>query len=409
MKTVVVIFAGRKSNLEVQRKYLDYAIDNKIIDEVHYWNYCRDHNDLIYLRTISNLKRTSRITDIGYTEIFTNIVDNSFKFETTASNDMHVKIVLENEDTYEIVLGGWGNRKSIIHKLNNNVSENLTEFENIVLDASTFVPFQIKVTSDSINVYKNDELIMSSPISNEEDNQVKQIFMKTGHDCIAELNYEEVKNKNYYMMDNNHIRFWHDIYNYYRADKYKNYTIFKCDDDIVFMDLNKFQKFIDYVNTTTYNVVFANIINNGVSAHIQQDRFGLIPENVGHFEYPHNGLCGSLWDCGHKCQALHEYFLDNYNKFLEYDYKDQVIPIDTRFSINFFGIKGTDWHLIADCGEDDEALITIVYRERNGLLNAFYSDFCVSHLSFGQQVGKFEKRDEVLQRYSKLFDTLFKK
>ena len=54
-------------------------------------------------------------------------------------------------------------------------------------------------------------------------------------------------------------------------------------------------------------------------------------------EYPRDGLCGSLWESGKKAETLHNYFIKNYKNFLDYEYNNEIIPINTRFSINFFG------------------------------------------------------------------------
>ena len=56
---IISIFSGRKSNIEVLSKYLKKALEMNIIDEVHYWNNTRNIQDEEYLKTISNLKRTS--------------------------------------------------------------------------------------------------------------------------------------------------------------------------------------------------------------------------------------------------------------------------------------------------------------------------------------------------------------
>lgn len=47
------IFAGRQRYLSILKNYLDYCLDNKIITEVHLWDFCRDPNDSIYIKKIS--------------------------------------------------------------------------------------------------------------------------------------------------------------------------------------------------------------------------------------------------------------------------------------------------------------------------------------------------------------------
>ena len=108
MKKILTIFAGRKMNLEILIQYLQKAIDNHILDEIHFWNYARNPDDEIYIKSISNLKRTSSSGGGIYNQIFTPIINNRFSFKTLAKNDVHVKL----SDVYEIVLGGFDNRIS---------------------------------------------------------------------------------------------------------------------------------------------------------------------------------------------------------------------------------------------------------------------------------------------------------
>ena len=184
--------------------------------------------------------------------------------------------------------------------------------------------------------------------------------------------------------------------------KYKNDIIIKCDDDIVFIDLNKLPNFIEFIKRNDYNVVFANTINNGVSAYIQQNRYNLIPKELLDLEYPPGGMCGSLWDSGAKATILHNYFVENYHKFLNYKYENEIIQIKTRFSINFFGYKGKNWHKIKECWPDDEHLLTTDYVLNRGFINVLYSDFYVSHLSFYRQIETGIDLNDLRNKYNML-------
>ena len=42
MKNILTVFAGRKNNLEILIKYLKKALELKILDEIHFWNYTFD-------------------------------------------------------------------------------------------------------------------------------------------------------------------------------------------------------------------------------------------------------------------------------------------------------------------------------------------------------------------------------
>ena len=108
-KNILTIFSGRKANVEVLIKYLKKALELKILDEVHFWNNTRNTSDEQYIQSISNLKRTSSNNSRNYIEIFTPIINNTFNFNVTASNNIHIKIVDNSQNTegdnIEIVLG----------------------------------------------------------------------------------------------------------------------------------------------------------------------------------------------------------------------------------------------------------------------------------------------------------------
>ena len=76
---IVSIFSGRKNNIEILRKYLQKALDLKIIDEVHYWNNTRNVDDENYLKEISNLRRSSSVDGGIYISITPEIINNSFE------------------------------------------------------------------------------------------------------------------------------------------------------------------------------------------------------------------------------------------------------------------------------------------------------------------------------------------
>jgi len=130
-------------------------------------------------------------------------------------------------------------------------------------------------------------------------------------------------------------------------------------------------------------------------------------------EYPlHNniyGMCGSLWDSGPKAEILHNYFIDNYHKFITHNYDKEIIQINSRFSINFFGYKGKHFNKIKECWPDDENLLTTDYVLNRKFINVFYSDFYVSHLSFYRQIETGINLDKLRIRYKELCDSFIEK
>jgi hypothetical protein len=397
---IISIFAGRKNNIEILKKYLQKALDQNIIDQVHFWNNTRNSCDEEYLKSISNLKRTSSSGGGNYTLITPIIINNSFELNIKASNDIHIKI--NNDETnYEIVLGGWNNTKSLIRENNHEI---FSVVENDVADGNKYNNFKITINDNKLSVIKNNELLIYKKIKN--NFEMKEIYFKTGYKSIGKLNYNTNKNNGFYFMDTCE-KSWKNYYNYYNDNEYSNDIIIKCDDDIVFIDLFKLPKFIEFVKNNEYDLVFANTINNGVSAYFQQNKYHLIPKELMDLEYPSNGLCGSLWESGEKANILHKYFIENYEKFLDYEYNNEVIPIETRFSINFFGYKGKNWYKIIDSYDgNDEYNLTVDYVKNREFKNILYSDFYVSHLSFYKQNETGIQDVELIDDYHKLFDNI---
>lgn len=391
---IVSIFSGRKGNLTILTKYLQKALDLKIIDEVHFWNNTRNSSDEEYIKSISNLRRTS--INANYTLITPFIEKNSFDLRVKAKNDIHIKLINKNTE-YEICLGGWSNTKSVVRE--NNIEILAFTKKDVADENQNNFTFTLKnnTLNNTLKVKKNGKTLFSCEIK--EDFELEDIYFKTDHGSIGELRYKETRNSGFYFMDTCE-KSWKNYYNYYDKPEFENDIIIKCDDDIVFMDLIRLPKFIEFVKENDYDLVFANTINNGVSAYYQQSKYNLIPKELMELEFP-SGWGGSLWESGKKAETLHNYFIENYKSFIEKEHND-VIPITSRFSINFFAYKGKKWHKIKDCHVDDEYNLSVDYVNNRGFQNVFYSDFYVSHLSFFKQVETGINLNDLLIKYETL-------
>ena len=403
-KTILTVFAGREKNMRVLHKYLKKALELNIIQEVHFWNYARKESDEKYLKNISNLKRTSSFLEGNYTYITPVINNNSFELFIKASNDINIKIMSKHHKNleYEIVLGGCNNKWSIIRENGKDIFFLNTNF---IAETNNKNKFKISIENNILHVYKEDVLFFSQKIN---DNfEIKEIYFKTGYNAIGEIDYVSTLNHGFYFMDTCEKNTWRNYYEYYTNKEYENDIILKCDDDIIFIDLLKLPEFINFVQKNDYDLVLANTINNGVAAYFQQNKYNLIPKELMQLEYPPNGFCGSLWESGEKAEKLHLYFLENYQKILNYPYNKEIIPINTRFSINFFGYKGCKWYKIKDCyskNNDDEKMLTVDYVLEKEFQNILYTDFYVSHLSFFKQENMGLNSDKIIPLYDKLCD-----
>jgi hypothetical protein len=144
-----------------------------------------------------------------------------------------------------------------------------------------------------------------------------------------------------------------------------------------------------------------------VASYHQQHSFNLIPYELMMLEYPHQGFEGSLWESGKKAETLHNYFIENYQKFINCEQIKTIpyIKIKTRFSINFFGYKGKNWHKIKDCYVDDEHNLTTVYNQPpKSFNNILYTPLFVSHLSFYKQVETGINTSDLIKKYHDLYE-----
>lgn len=386
---ILTVFAGRQENLKILLQYLKEAIRLGIIHEVHLWNNTRNVADDVFLRSCSELKRCSSSADGHYTRISPVIHANTFHLNIKAAHDIHIKL-LNDLDEYEIVLGGWNNTRCAVRE---NGRDMFHLFKEGIAEKDRMAAYEIRL--HPLSIEKEGDPVFSIPIR--EGFEMNEIYLKTGHGAVGHVSYESLNSKIYFM--DTCEKSWKNYYEYYDDPQFSEDIILKCDDDIVFMDLKRLPDYLQFIQDHDYDLVFANTINNGVAAYYQKHAFHLIPESIP-LEYPVGGFCGSLWESGEKANELHDYFLDHYSSFLTKEYPE-AIPIYTRFSINFFGYKGKDWHKIKGCYADDEYNLTVEYLDK-GFKNIMYVPFYVSHLSFNRQNETGIHLDRLRSKYDAL-------
>jgi len=179
---------------------------------------------------------------------------------------------------------------------------------------------------------------------------------------------------------------WLEYYAHYTQARYPNHVIIKCDDDIVYVDVEAFPKFVEHrLALSNHLLMFANIVNNGVCAFYQQS-CGLLPRDaVG--AMPFDTTYGKLWGNGEIAQRIHEYFIEHEPEWKARSPTLPVreYPVGNRFSINFFAILSKDLNVFQLVKHDDEAelsyLMPLVIKRPHCVDMSFF----VSHLSFYKQ------------------------
>jgi hypothetical protein len=157
-------------------------------------------------------------------------------------------------------------------------------------------------------------------------------------------------------------QFAYMFYDFYKYDEYKDYVFIKIDDDIVFIDTNSFEKFIDFRLNSTAFLCSANVINN----------------DQGVFYYK-NGF-----------EIIHNDFINNYQSILEKNSNKHACyyPLEERLSINFISFLGKDLKHINEefsngVGSNDEWRICNIIPNKLNKTNEICLFMTVVHYAYG--------------------------
>jgi hypothetical protein len=409
-KVILVTFAGRKDRMELLGLYVNAAIERGIIDEWHVWDFTRDKADAKWLR---EQFPSVRLTPSIGTEYFSTRHELDvarepvrYEFSVAASNDVHVGLrrLSGTGASYEIVLGGWDNGQSAIRAFSEqallmDVGRRTQDESPLVIKPTPgllpewgFSKIAVEVAQDRLRA-----TVGGIPIV-EYRGKIEpgefEVLYRSGFGCNAEWRFggEQARGSYLFLSGMPALRagLWLPSYtpfyqHYIRhSQSYVRDIIVKCDDDIVFVDLERLGDFVKFRrDNPEYFLISANVVNNGVCAYFQQQQ-GIIPETVLALELPPRGVRGTLWASAQKAATLHRYFLQNVGSFTG-------LPRDStewndRISINFVSWLGSDFAHMSDTALDDEDYLSYQARWRSRKKgNAIYWPFVVSHLSFYSQ------------------------
>lgn len=221
--------------------------------------------------------------------------------------------------------------------------------------------------------------------------------------CLSNNNYKLFRPSNKGFCN------WKDYYTYYSENIDDNTILIKCDDDIVYIDIKNFEKFIESVNDDI--LYFPNIINNDVCAYYQVKNgiHNLIDERDMQncskklLEWG-QGMPMTEWHTFfEKADKIHELFL--LNKDLFHLENQELIEHGNRFSINFFAanslaIRKYFSEFVLSHQSDDECFLSIITR-KFGKKNKINLNFALVHFQFGPQNGKLLD-EKYLEKYNLL-------
>ena len=141
-RVVMSCFAGRRSNIEVLLKYADVLKERGLIHEFHLWNFARNDDDDLWLQEEFGEKMVYAMRSYDYISIPGHDT-LPFTLDVRAARDVHILVSAGGNELYEIVLGGWSNRRSIVRTqrqgqpvliVNQGIPTNFTQISVIIED-----------------------------------------------------------------------------------------------------------------------------------------------------------------------------------------------------------------------------------------------------------------------------------
>jgi hypothetical protein len=379
--------------MEILTKYVRKALDAGIIDEWHIWDFTRSADDHDWV--------TQEFGPVRFMNSLVPYMDKGrvssavpFRMEAAIASDLHIAVLPANDPQhfYEIVVGGWENQQSVLRKLPRS---ELASFERNgngqlwlaptpgVLSSGT--PNQVVLKMDANGVpalHVNNVLVGEWPDLDLTSDAA--VMVRGGWGSDLEICDVRAPVRRYVGQPYEKAPYYRS-YDFYtkRLSQYSDAVFLKCDDDIVYMNLDKLGAFINHRRENPqYLVTSANVVNNGVCAHWQQAA-GAIPSEVGDFEMPAGGYGGTLWLSAERATALHDFFLQTPDKHLPLP--APVMEWKERLSINFIAWLGKDLIHMAIGKLSDEKSLTVDLPAFLNRQSAVFSDFTVSHLSFSPQ------------------------
>jgi hypothetical protein len=239
-------------------------------------------------------------------------------------------------------------------------------------------------------------------------------YTRTKEDENYIIDLCNMNNKYKLFRPNNKVAWnWKDYYHYYSENIEDDTILIKCDDDVVYIDINNFSKFIESVNDDV--LYFPNIINNDVGAYYQVKNgiHNLLNEKEMEEFSKKNLVSGNgnpmteWYTLFEKADKIHELFLSNDQLF--HLNNQNLIEHGNRISINFFAansiaVRKYYSEFAKSNIRDDEHFLSIKPNEF-GKINKINLNFTVVHFQFGPQNGKLLD-EKYLEKYNLLTNKL---
>ena len=206
------------------------------------------------------------------------------------------------------------------------------------------------------------------------DEKDAQWLEKEWSECIF-----KVENKKNYL----------EYYKYYNKERYPedDTVLIKCDDDIVYIDVDAFENFIkkrkEQINVY---IMSPMIVNHPTTNYIlkQTDKGDFFSSEF--------------------CTHIHEKFLNNELSKIN-GLITHITDDNSRFNINFIAILSKDFYVFThpSIEIDDEGTLSKLSQVYNWYI-VIDGEFFVSHMAFTKQRENGFEESDLLKKYSRLFE-----
>ncbi len=401
--------------MELLSGYVAEAMRRNLIDEWHVWDFSRNDDDGQWLKGRFPVPGRTPDDLIYYPAGQLDFgPDNCWRSRVRAGKDVHIAIKPRDAppgaEAFEFVVGGWDNHRTVLRRVDNIDLLVGDDFDRMVmrppvvdvdtpgvLSGTVFRGIEISMSSTRLTLAIDGvELIeFDTPVQP----GARDIYVKTGYGADGEWRFPGMDGNGEYLYHSNELpgEGWNSVYRFYSAGapRYEDTVFLKCDDDIVYIQLDSLEEFIRFrIREQQYFLVSANVVNNNVCAYFQQ-KYGAIPRSLMELELPPGGYQGRLWQSGELAEMLHYHFLDNPNAFD----RMPAEPIEwfRRLSINYVAWLGRDLPYMSRV-RDDERMLSIEIPAYLRRPNCIYPGFLVSHLSYYAQESSLDAA-AVISRY----------
>ena len=412
MRTIAFTFAGRRNMMRNQVIFVRRLLDLGLLDEWHLWNFARKQEDADWLQ--QNFGADATVYTFGRSAQYVALhagPGSRCRILVRAANDAQVRFKLDSGETVEVVLGAFGNTRSLMTTAKptfQQVQPSSTAESAATLRLYDDNAIDLDIADGRLTVRLNAEPAFSQATSA---TSFHGLEVRTANGANGQWRTGDpaarIKLIHTGLQSQEGFRF---AYAHYANADFHDTCFVKLDDDIVYCDVDRFGSFVqDLQSSGELKISSANIINNGVCAHYQ-NRSGFFAGEDFDFEYPPDGVCGTLWASAGLCERLHGYFLRHREQVIDIASRQPAfteLPRTDRYSINFVGFRYPVMIMMTylfamSKAKDDEHLMTVLLPAAFGVRKYIFNHLVVSHLSFYKQEETLDSA-RLLEAYGRLY------